>query len=35
MKRINYIITALYNEEDDEEVEILKEIEEDFTSFRK
>ena len=35
MKRITYIITAIYNEEDDEEVEILKEIEEDFTAFRK
>jgi hypothetical protein len=30
MKKISYLICALFNEEDDEDVEILKEIEEDL-----
>ena len=34
MNKICYIITCIYNEEDDEEVEILKEIEEEFSTFR-
>jgi len=33
--KINYLVTAMLNEEDDEDVEIIKELQEDFYSLHK